>query len=69
MLPYLGPPLPGLAFSLSLDGQSGWVELADFEDIKGDMTVEFWTNPLTTTKGQNMIGKHSSSGSNEFLLG
>ena len=62
-------PLSGLAFSIELDGKSGWVELADYKEIRGDMTVEFWTNPRTTTKGQNMVGKHSISGSNEFLVG
>ena len=64
------PPLAGHAYALQLDGKTAWVELTQFPEINSDMTVELWADvrSVDPLNGQGVVGKHSPSGGNVFLM-
>ncbi len=54
--------------ALRLDGVDDWLELGGLE-VPSQFTVSLWVSPESTQNGQAFVGKHTSTGSNQFLLG
>jgi len=60
--------------NLVLDGVNDYANLSDFNPAGGagnlDFSISFWTRSASSTQGNHcFVGKHSSSGGNQFLVG
>ncbi|MGI6395291.1 MAG: LamG-like jellyroll fold domain-containing protein [bacterium] len=62
----------GRGMAVSLDGVNDYVELRDFNpaNSSGDFSISFWYYNSNPNQGDHCyIGKHTSTGSNNFLVG